>query len=69
MPVYVSVCSQSNKAVGELKPPELKSNDEDKRCVHRPMGEQFRPPPQNVVQPRGPHSGTKPPPAKVAKKG
>lgn len=37
--------SKGKKAVGELKPVKLKTNDEEKLYVQRPVGEQFRPPP------------------------
>ncbi|KAL4527463.1 hypothetical protein Ndes2437A_g02625 [Nannochloris sp. 'desiccata'] len=33
---------------GGLKPPKAKTNDEDKRYVQRPVGEQFRPPPPSA---------------------
>jgi DnaJ family protein C protein 8 len=36
---------EKGKAVGELKPPKIKTNDEDRQYVQRPTGEQFRPPP------------------------
>ncbi|MEW5313506.1 MAG: hypothetical protein WDW38_005069 [Sanguina aurantia] len=39
------------KATGELKPPKLKCEDEDKRYVQRPVGEQFRPPPPTAPKP------------------
>jgi len=35
-------------AGGGLKPPKAKTNDEDKRYVQRPVGEQFRPPPPSA---------------------
>lgn len=42
---------KAKKAVGEFKPPKLKTNDEDKLYVQRPATEQFRPaqpPPKNA---------------------
>jgi DnaJ homolog subfamily C member 8 len=38
----------SGSGGGGLKPPKAKTNDEDKRYVQRPVGEQFRPPPPSA---------------------
>ncbi|GMH40168.1 hypothetical protein BSKO_08072 [Bryopsis sp. KO-2023] len=35
---------KKSKSHGELRPPKIKTNDEDKLYVQRPIGEQFRPP-------------------------
>eukprot|EP00195_Chlamydomonas_chlamydogama_P010477 CAMPEP_0202899082 /NCGR_PEP_ID=MMETSP1392-20130828/7414_1 /ASSEMBLY_ACC=CAM_ASM_000868 /TAXON_ID=225041 /ORGANISM="Chlamydomonas chlamydogama, Strain SAG 11-48b" /LENGTH=328 /DNA_ID=CAMNT_0049585175 /DNA_START=45 /DNA_END=1032 /DNA_ORIENTATION=+ len=40
------------KALGELKPPKLKTNDEDKLYVQRPVGEQWRPPVDDKPKPK-----------------
>ena len=42
---FVTKKGGKTKSVGELKPPKLKTNDEEKLYVQRPLGEQFRPPP------------------------
>lgn len=34
---------KKSKSQGELRPPKMKTNDEDKLYVQRPLGEQFRP--------------------------
>jgi DnaJ family protein C protein 8 len=34
---------KQKKHPGEFKPPKLKTNDEEKLYVQRPLGEQFRP--------------------------
>jgi hypothetical protein len=51
----ISLCRCRATCAGELKPPKLKTNDEDKLYVQRPVGEQFRPPPSrgNTKKPKG----------------
>lgn len=38
--------NKKTKAHGELRPPKMKTNDEEKLYVQRPLGEQFRPQPK-----------------------
>ncbi|KIY93264.1 hypothetical protein MNEG_14697, partial [Monoraphidium neglectum] len=50
---YVQGSKGKAKAATQLKPPKLKTNDEDKLYVQRPVGEQFRPPPPKPAGPKG----------------
>ncbi|KXZ44045.1 hypothetical protein GPECTOR_75g769 [Gonium pectorale] len=42
----------NKKSTGMVKPPKLKTNDEDKLYVQRPAGEQHRPPPPKSAGPK-----------------
>ncbi|GIL61772.1 hypothetical protein Vafri_16156 [Volvox africanus] len=42
----------NKKSTGMVKPPKLKTNDEEKLYVQRPVGEQHRPPPQKPAGPK-----------------
>ncbi|KAG2484006.1 hypothetical protein HYH03_017173 [Edaphochlamys debaryana] len=42
----------NKKSTGMLKPPKLKTNDEEKLYVQRPVGEQHRPPPAKSAGPK-----------------
>ncbi|KAI8474742.1 MAG: hypothetical protein J3K34DRAFT_406466 [Monoraphidium minutum] len=50
---YVKGSKGKAKAPTQLKPPKLKTNDEDKLYVQRPVGEQFRPAPPKPAGPKG----------------
>ncbi|GFR40029.1 hypothetical protein Agub_g565 [Astrephomene gubernaculifera] len=42
----------NKKSTGMVKPPKLKTNDDDKLYVQRPVGEQHRPPPPKPAGPK-----------------
>eukprot|EP00798_Chlamydomonas_sp_ICE-L_P005648 gene5648-8973_t len=50
---FVGTKTKGKKSVNELKAPKLKTNDEDKTYIQRPVGEQFRPPPPKSAGAKG----------------